>query len=512
MVIPSQSNNKRIAKNTLFLYFRMILIMFVSLFTSRVVLEQLGIQDFGIYNVVGGIVMMFAFINNSMASSTQRYLTFELGKGNTNRLSEVFTTALNIHISIGIIVIVLAETIGLWFLNYKLNIPTERMYAANWVYQFSILTFCINIIQVPYNACLIAHEKMSIYAYISILEAVLKLTIAYLISITEFDRLILYAILIFIVQFAIRSIYQVYCKYKFAESRYRLFFDKNLFKQMSEFAGWNLFGSLAWLMRDQGLNIILNLFFGPIVNAARGIAVQVSSSVMGFISNFQVAMNPQIIKSYATGNIKDMESLAFRGTKFSIIVLLFIAIPLCLNMDFILNIWLEEVPNYTSYFIILIMVDSLMSTLFGTPFMTSLAATGKIKKYQITVSTIIIMLIPISYIIFKLGFDAPAALYIMIFITLSSGVVRFIFCKRQIGFSLKHMLHDVILPLIKIIIPSLIIPISLKLYYFQQHNLLNFIILCIISIICMVSATFLGGLDKNEKLALINIIKSKIKK
>ena len=378
--MSSSSNNKRVAKNTLFLYFRMILIMLVTLYTSRVVLAELGIKDYGIYNVVGGVVAMFSFLNNCMSSATQRFMTFELGRGDMARLKKVFAASLNIHITIGVIIVLLAETIGLWFVNHKLVIAPDRMTAANWVYQFSILTFCVNIIQVPYNAVLIAHEKMSVYAYISILEAFLKLGIVYLLVIVPADKLITYGILVFAVQLIIRGIYQVYCRRHYVESKFRLFWDKGLYKQMSGFAGWNLFGSVAWLLRDQGLNIVLNLFFGTAINAARGVASQVSSAVMGFISNFQVALNPQITKNYATGNIPEMEKLSYLGIKFSFLLLFTMAFPLCLNIDYVLHLWLVEVPDYTALFIILIMVESLAGNMFGVQLMTSLSATGKMLQ------------------------------------------------------------------------------------------------------------------------------------
>ena len=333
----AETNNKRVAKNTLFLYFRMILIMLVTLYTSRVILAQLGIKDYGIYNVVGGVVTMFAFLNNCMTTSTQRFMTFELGKGNVQKLKDVFAASLNIHIAIALAVVLLAETIGLWFVNYKLVIPADRLVAANWVFQFAILSFCVNVIQVPYNAVLIAHEKMSVYAYISIIEAFLKLGIVYLLSISPFDKLIVYGVLIFAVQLLIRCIYQVYCHRHYEESRFRLFWNKGLYQEMSGFAGWNLFGSVAWMLRDQGVNIVLNLFFGPVINAARGVAAQVSSAVMNFISNFQVALNPQITKNYANGNIQEMEKLTYLGIKFSYIILFFLAFPLSLNINYVLH-------------------------------------------------------------------------------------------------------------------------------------------------------------------------------
>lgn len=508
--LKSNSNNKRVAKNTLFLYFRMILIMLVTLYTSRVVLAELGIKDYGIYNVVGGVVIMFSFLNNCMSSATQRFMTFALGKGDFDNLKKIFSAALNIHIAIALIIIILAETIGLWFVNNKLVIPDDRIIAANWVYQFSILTFCVNIIQVPYNAALIAHEKMNVYAYISILEALLKLGIVYLLVIVTMDKLIVYGILVFVVQLMIRAIYQFYCKKHYKESQFRLFWDKELYKQMSGFAGWNLFGSIAWLLRDQGLNIVLNLFFGPTINAARGIASQVSNAVMGFISNFQVALNPQITKNYAAGNIHDMERLAYLGIKFSFLLLFTLALPLCVNINYILQLWLVEVPDYAALFIILIMVDSLVGNLFGVPLMTSLSATGRIRNYQIVVSLIILCILPVGYVALKLGYDASSVFYISIVFTLISGFVRFLFCRKQIGYSFKKLTSNVLMPIIGVAVFSSPLPILMKRYYFTDHSIINFILLCTITVLITVGVSWLIGLQKNERKVLISAIKNKI--
>lgn len=506
------SDNKRVAKNTLFLYFRMILIMLVTLYTSRVVLAELGIKDYGIYNVVGGIVMMFSFLNNCMSSATQRFMTFELGRGNMDRLKKVFATSLNIHITISVIIAILAETIGLWFVNNKLVIAPDRMVAANWVYQFSILTFCVNIIQVPYNAVLIAHEKMSVYAYISILEAFLKLGIVYLLVIAPADKLIVYGILVFAVQLIICGIYQVYCRRNYVESKFKLFWDKNLYRQMSGFAGWNLFGSVAWLLRDQGLNIVLNLFFGTAINAARGVATQVSSAVMGFISNFQVALNPQITKNYATGNIPEMEKLSYLGIKFSFLLLFTMAFPLCLNIDYVLHLWLVEVPNYTALFIILIMIDSLAGNLFGVPLMTSLSATGKIRNYQIVVSCIILCILPAGYVALRLGCDAPSVFYISIVFTLVSGFVRFLFCHKQIGYSLRRMASEVLLPIAGVSILSLPLPIVIKSLWLGAQTCANFILLCFIAASITVIVSWFVGLKAHERQTLVYVVKNKLHK
>lgn len=506
----TEHNNKRVAKNTLFLYFRMILIMLVTLYTSRVILAELGIKDYGVYNVVGGVVMMFSFLNNCMSTSTQRFMTFALGKGDFKRLKDVFSASLNIHIVIGLIIVLLAETIGLWFVNNKLVIPEDRMIAANWVYQFSILTFCVNIIQVPYNAVLIAHEKMNVYAYISIIEVILKLCIVYLLIIVSNDKLIVYGILVFCVQLLIRAIYQIYCKRNYEECKFRLFWERNLYKQMSEFAGWNLFGSVAWLLRDQGLNIVLNLFFGPAINAARGIASQVSSAVMGFISNFQVALNPQITKNYAKNNIEEMEKLSYLGVKFSFLLLFTMTLPLCINIDYILHLWLVNVPNYSSIFIILIMIDSLVGNIFGVPFMTSLSATGNIRNYQIVVSCIILCILPIGYIALKFGADATSVFYISIIFTLISGFVRFLYCRKQIGYSLKRMIVYVLIPISGVTFLSLPIPILVKIYLLPESSIKDFILLCIIAVFVSLVFSWIVGLKRNERRTLITAIKQKM--
>lgn len=504
------ANNKRLAKNTLLLYFRMILIMLVTFYTSRIVLDKLGIEDFGIYNVVGGVVMMFAFLNSSMTTATQRFLTFELGKEDTGRLEQVFSAALNIHIGIAIIIVLLAETIGLWFLNCKMNIPESRIIAANWVYQFSLLAFCTNIVQVPYNASLIAHEKMNVFAYISILEVFLKLGIAYLLTISKFDRLILYGLLIFLVQFIIRTAYQFYCKRHYAECRFRRFWDKDLYRLMFGFASWNVFGSLAWLFRDQGINILLNLFFGPVVNAARGVMMQVSAGVMGFIMNFQTALNPQITKLYAVGEVDNMEKLVYRGLKYSFILLFFIALPLMLNVDYVLSIWLKEIPDYTSYFIILIMIDALVNNLFGNPLMTSLAATGKIRTYQIVVSFIILLIVPVGYCVLKMGYDAPSVFYVMILFTLISGFIRFLFCVNQIGFSIHRMINIVLIPLFGMVVFALPIPLYLRLTIFSEQTFFSFLMLCCISVFSVLICTLFIGLKKDERKMLSGFLKKKL--
>lgn len=503
------SDNTRIAKNTMFLYFRMILIMIVNLYTSRVILMSLGVEDYGIYNVVGGIVTMFSFLNGSMASSTQRYLTYELGNGNLEKLKKIFSTSLNIHLFLSCLIIVLAETLGLLFLNYKLNIPYDRMFAANVVYQFSILTFFINIIQVPYNAALIAHEKMGIYAYISILEVMLKLFVAYVISYTGIDKLIMYSGLIFFVQLLIRFIYQLYCKRNYAECRFRITKDVNLYKEMTSFAGWNLFGSMAWICRDQGVNIVVNLFFGPVVNAARAISGQVSGAVMGFISNFQTALNPQITKLYAAGERNKMEMLVFNGIKFSFCLLFLIAFPLAINITYVLELWLKVVPDYVGGFVIFILIDSLCSTLYGNPLMTSLAATGKIKNYQIFVSLCVLMTLPSVYLLLKFGGN-PYSIFIAIILwTNFAGILRFYYCNKQIGFRWKSFFVNVILPVVKMLALSLPIPLYIRRCFHGTNSFgvtffLGLISFCISLLVCWCVV-----LNKEEKKFIVGKLRTK---
>ena len=506
----TSENNKRIAKNTFLLYLRMLLTMVVSLYTSRIVLKALGIEDFGIYNVVGGVVAMFSFLNSSMSSSTQRFLTFELGKGDRNRLQQVFSASLNVHIGICVIIFVLSETIGVWFLNSQLNIPYERMNAANWVLQMSIFSFCLTIIQTPFTASIIAHERMNVFAYISIIEVFLKLAVAYLITTVLMDKLILYGILLLVVHLIINLIYQGFCFKNYVECRYRYIHNKELYKQLTGFAGWNLFGSIAWLLKSQGINILLNIFFGPVVNAARGIAMQVSHAIMGFVSNFQTALNPQITKNYAQDNIAYMESLTYKGSKYSFFLLFFISLPLMLNIDYVLDLWLEEVPQYASIFVILIIIESLGNILWGNTMIVSMMATGNIKNYQMTVSLILLLIVPISYIVLKMGANVYSVFYISIIITIISGLTRFYYCHIQIGFSFKRMYSEILYPVLKVLIVSVPILIVIRVYLLGDNNFICFSLSVFIAIIIESFAIWMAGLQIDEKKVVVNFIKKKI--
>lgn len=505
------ANNKRIAKNTLFLYFRMILILVVSLYTSRVVLRELGVVDFGVYNVVGGIVLMFSFLNSSMSTATQRFLTFELGKGDFYRLKSTFSASLNIHIVLGGIIFIFAETIGLWFVNEKLVIPPERLFAANVVYQCSILSFFINITQVPYNASLIAHEKMDIYAYLSIFEVVGKLCVAIVLVRYGDDKLIIFAFLVLLIHVILLFLYRAYCIFNYKECRLSLFWDKNLYKEITSFASWNIFGSIAWLFKGQGLNILLNLFFGPAINAARGLSYQISGTLSGFVSNFTLALNPQITKHYAQGKIQEMELLSYVGLKFSYMLLFLFVFPILLNVEYIMTLWLGNVPSYTSIFVTLVLIDELINSIFGSPLMTSLMATGNIKRYQIVVSICIMQIFPLAYIVFFLGSHPESVFYIMIMISLLSGVIRLHFCVKQLGYSYDHFVEVTFRPVLKVTLLSIPLPLFFKFCLFTHNNFVNHFFIFMSSLFIIIGCIYSVGLTHKEKTLLLNKIASKFR-
>ena len=379
------SENKRIAKNTMYLYLRMIFLLVVGLYTSRVTLAALGVSDYGIYNVVGGIVSMFVFINYAMINSTQRYITYELGRGDIKRLSVIFSTSINIHAIISLIIFILSESIGLWFFYNKMTIPPDRINAAFWVFQFSIIACFVNIMSVPYNALIIAHEKMSAFAYISLLDAVMKLGIVCMLITYGGDRLILYGVLVLLVTIIDCVIYGQYCIRKFPESKYHYVVDKPLMAEMTKFASWNLLGNFSYVCYTQGLNLLLNVFFNPVVNAARGIAVQVQTVVSNFSYNVENAIKPQITKSYAQQDMQRMHTLIFVSAKVAFYVLLLISLPIILEAHQLLNLWLVEVPEHTANFVRLTIL-TLLSESLTNPLLTAAQATGDMKKYQFSVS------------------------------------------------------------------------------------------------------------------------------
>lgn len=501
----TSDNNKRIAKNTLLLYVRMLFTMAVSLFTSRVILNTLGVEDYGINNVVGGIVTMFSVLSGSLSSSISRFITFELGKGNIERLKTIFSTGVNIQLGMSVSIIIIAEAVGIWFLNTKMNIPTDRMVAANWVFQCAILTFVLNLLSVPYNAAIIAHEKMSAFAYISVVEVSLKLIIVYMLMISPFDRLETYAVLLLLVGAVIRFIYGYYCKRHFEECTYHFVFDKPVLKEMTGFAGWNFLGNGAYMLNTQGVNILMNLYFGVAVNAARGIATQVDAALKQFVNNFTTAVNPQITKSYAQGDLDYMHKLVCRSAKFSAFLMMFFAVPIILETNTILTIWLKTVPDYAVIFLQWIIISSFMDTVLANSLVTSMFATGKIKRYQIIVTTVGCLVFPLSWIAFKLGFE-PQVGYILYFIIYTILLfVRLYLLKDMVKLPVMMYIREVLYKLAPIIVVGFSIPGILILT--MDAGWLRLILVCLLSVLVTAASEYFIGLSNKEK----NFVAEKIK-
>ena len=489
-------NTKRIAKNTLMLYVRMLFGMLVSLYTSRVVLNTLGVEDYGIYNVVGGFVAMFSIISSSLSASVSRFLTFELGKGDKKRLKEIFSTSLLIHAVLAGVIFILAESIGVWFLNTQMTIPKERLEAANWVLQCSIFTFIINLISIPYNALIIAYERMKVFAYISILEAVGKLAIALLITMLTTDKLILYAILMCTIAFIIRMTYGAYCKKHFEECTFHFVFDKELLRRMFSFAGWNFIGATATILRDQGGNIVINLFCGPAVNAARGIAFQVNTAIHGFITNFMTALNPQITKSYASGDKNYMMSLILHGARLSFYMLLFLSLPVLVNTHYILMLWLKIVPEHSVTFVRLVLILGMCEAI-SNPLITAMLATGNIRKYQIIVGSLNMMNLPISYILLFMGMYPEAVFIVAIILSISCLAARILLLRGMIGLSGKDFLIKVCVNVIIVTAFSTIFPIWLATQLSESFS--SFVYLTMSSFVCTGIVIYYVGLNKAER-------------
>ena len=497
-------NNKRIAKNTGMLYIRMLFTMAVGLFTSRVILNVLGIEDYGIYNVVGGVISMFGFITGAMSSATSRYLTFEIGAKNTERLKRIFSLSISIHSIIALLILALGETIGLWFLNHKMQIPVARMDAAVWVFHCTVITAILSILVVPYNAALISHEKMTAFAYISIIDVLLKLFIVYLLWIIPFDKLKIYAILFVISQLVVQAIYMIYSRSKFEEARFRFIWDKMLFREMFSFASWNLIGNLAGVTYTQGVNILLNIYFGPAINAARGVAVQVRSIVNRFSSNFQTALNPQIVKSYATNDLKNMHTLIFASSKYSFFLLFFLSLPILIETDQILSWWLKIVPEHTTNFIRIIICISLIDAL-ANPLIMAAQATGKIKIYQTVVGGILLLILPFAYVALKYGGNPESVFIVQIIVVIVAQIARLIMIRPMIQFSIAEYFKKVILKIT--VVSSVAVVIPLLSYSLLPQNVLSFSIICILSALSVVISMYFLGFSVTEK----KIIKSKVK-
>lgn len=503
-ILDTNANNKRIAKNTAMLYLRMLLLMLVSLYTSRININALGVTDFGIYGVVGGIVSMFYIVSSALVGSINRYLAFEIGTGNQARLNQVFCTAKAIQWIIVGIVMLLAETIGLWFLNNKMVIPPERLAAANWVYQFSIISFCMDLLVIPYTSCIIAHEKMSAFAYISILSAIGKLIVAWTIKIAPVDRLMWFGGLILVNSIIIRIVYVLYCKHHFNECNCRFQFDRSLWKEMFGFAGWNFIGTVAAILRDQGGNILINLFAGPAANAARSIANQVNGAVSGFADNFQTALKPQITKSYAAGNYDYMFTLIFQGARFSYYILLILAMPILCCTPYILNLWLGMIPENSVVFVQLILIFSLSESLAG-PLITAMLATGNIRTFQIIVGGLNLLNFPISYIALKFGAPSESVIIVAIIISICCEIARVLLLKNMINLPVRAFMMHVYFNVIAVSIVASLLPAYLNLKL--SENFGSFVVICVVALISTCCSILFVGCNRKERKYLYSKIK-----
>ena len=500
---------RRIAKNTMMLYVRMFVLMLVGLYTSRVVLNALGETDYGVYSVVGGVVAMFSMISGALNSAVSRFITFELGKNNPERLSRVYCTSVNIQLILALIVVLLAEPIGLWFIENKMTIDPARIPAATWVLHFSLLAFVINLMSVPQMASITAHEKMSAYAYIGILDGLLRLGVAFMIVSAPFDRLVYYAMLMAGVVLIVRLTYGIYCRIHFPECRYRFVFDRPLVKEMFAFAGWNFIGVTSGVLRDHGGNILVNLFAGPVVNAARGVAVQLNGAVQSFVTNFMTAVNPQITKSYAAGDYKYVFALIGKSSRMSFYLLSLMAIPIIFNADLLLQIWLKEVPEHTTLFVQLFLMFALSESL-SLPLITAMLATGRIRNYQLVVGGIQLLNLPVSYIFLKMGAIPEITVVVAIALSHVCLFARLIMFSRASGFSVPGFVREVYVNAMKVAVSAAAIP--LVMIFVLPEGLWWSVLHLGVSLLWTAGVIFFVGCGKDDRAFLLEFIGRRARK
>ena len=501
------SNNKRIAKNTVFLYIRMTFVLIVSLYTTRVVLNVLGVEDYGIYNVVSGFVSMFAFLNTSMTNGVQRFFNYNIGSGDIVSLNKVYNTAFIIQFLLAFLVLLLLETIGLWYLNNKMVIPDNRIVAARWIFQFSTISLLIVIMQIPYSAAIMAHEKMDYYAVVSIFDVLAKLAMALAIPYIYGDKLIWYGLFFLLVSIVNFFLYYMYSKRKFDEIKLVSIRDKKLFKSMLSFSGWNVFGTFAYMLKGQGLNVLLNVFFGPVVNAAQGVATMVSNAIQGFQTNIAVAFRPQVVQSYAAKNFGRVRNLFFSLSKISYLLLYTIAVPVIIEIEYVLHLWLgEAVPDYAASFTVLVLTNMVIGGLH-TPLTQIVHATGKMKSFQISVAIIICSIVPVSWFFLKLGFSPNVVYLVSLVISLINQIVCLFIVRSLFPFSIRQYIIKVILPcfIITILLPT----IPVLFLFIMESSLWRLVMVCFTTLICAFILIYGLALDKSEKDIVKNFIKRK---
>ena len=492
----TESGNKRIAKNTAVLYVRMLVMMFIGFFTARVMLNALGVDDYGINNVVGGLVSMFSLLSASLSSATGRFLTFGLGQGDMERLKVTFAMSINIHIILAVVVVAAIEIAGVWFLNNKMNIPAERLYAANWVLQCSVVGFAFSLLSVPYNAAIIAHEKMTAFAYMTIFDAAFKLAMVFAIYYYGGDKLILFSILMLFQSLVRQAVYWIYCKRKFEECVYMRVWDKQLGRNMFSFATWNFIGTTAGTLKDQGVNVVVNMFSGPAVNAARGIAMQVNGLINQFIGGFTTALNPQIIKNYAAGELHRMHRLVFQGTRLSYFLFMFLSIPVFFEIESILYVWLGQVPDHTVLFTRLVLILSL-SDIISSTLITAQLASGDIKRYQQVVGGILMLNMPVSYVLLRFGFIPEVSVVVAIVISQVCMVARLWFLKRMVKLPVRQFLREVYFNVLAVSVVSFIPPLIC--YLFMDEGVARFFVLCTVSALTSFCAIYFIGCNTDER-------------
>lgn len=490
------SNNQRIAKNALMLYIRMFILMFVNLFTSRIVLHALGVEDYGIYNAVCGFIAMFSMVSTTLSTSISRFLTYAIGARDDVKINRIFSSSIIIQIIIAGIIVIFVEAIGVWFLNTKMTIPEVRLSAANFILQFSLISFVFNLLSIPYNALIIANEKMNAFAYIGIFEGLASLLVAYTVTISPIDKLVTYGCLTTLVAVCVRLLYTSYCKKHFEDCHFYWCFDKHLIIEMFKFAGWNFFGSFSSILRSQGLNILFNIYNGPVVNAARALTVQVNAAVSKFSNSFYTAVQPQITKLYAAGDIKESSLLVCRSTRLAFCLLLIICYPLIFGTEFILSIWLHEIPDHTIIFVKIILINCLIES-FSSPLIHLMLATGNIKWYQIVVGGINLLNFPIAWIILDCGKSPEYAQISVILISILALIARLFMLNRMIDFPISFFLKESLLKCILVSLLAVIVPLISNMLI--NNDIHKFLITTFLVEINTCFLTYIIILSKNER-------------
>ena len=502
------AGNKTIIKNSFFLYIRMIVVLIVTLYTSRLILQALGAEDFGIYNVIGGVVVMLAFLNSTLSSTCQRYFSNAIGINNTKKLQQLFSTIVSLYVLFILIVFIIGETIGLWFVNNKLIIPDDRIYAMNWVYQFTLLTIFASSLSVPFKSLIISNEKMSFFAYISIVEVVLKLILVFILIYISIDKLIAYAFLMFLVTTLITLSYYIVCRQNYKESRFHFIWNTQIIKEVGLYSGWHLFGALSVVIRNQGVNILLNTFFNPVVNAARAISFQVMTAVDVLTDNFFVAVKPQIYKLYSARKLNEMFVLLERSTKVCFLLVTVLALPVYFNIQKVLDIWLLEYPDITIIFTKLVLINAIIDSMNG-PSIAAALATNKIKKFELITSVIMIFNLPLSYVLLRFGCNAEITVIVSIVLSLLTIIIRAWIIEGMISYKLTSFIKNVLLPITLTFVTSyLLIDISIGL--FGDGDLKTLIVRLIYSFFVFVVVSFVFLLSRSEKAYVYSFVKSKL--